>query len=294
MFSEIHKARWWEPAGDGRVKCLLCPRKCVIADGSLGYCAARRNDGGQLFSLSYGHPVALQIDPIEKKPLAHFLPGTRTFSIGALGCNLGCVFCQNHHLSRCQYQERVKYRYLPPSEIVELTKRHGCASMAFTYNEPGTFGEYVIDIAKLAKEAGLAAVLVSNAFMTLEAAKDVYPLIDAANIDIKGFSEDFYARMCKGSLKDVLKATEYYKSTGGHLELTYLVIPGENDSGEMIDAYLDWVKGSLGIETPLHFTAYHPDYMYDASPRTPMKTLLSIQAHTKSLGFPNVYLGNIC
>ncbi len=268
----------------------------MIPQGSYGVCAVRYNHGGELVSFSYGYPVAIQIDPIEKKPLRHFLPKTSTFSIGTLGCNLLCVFCQNHHLSRGAYQDRIVYRYFDPEQIAELAERHGCESVSFTYNEPAVFGEYAMDVANAAHARGLKTILVSNAFITREAAAEIYPLMDAANIDVKGFSEAYYKEMCGGSLKPVTDAVEFYKNEiGGHLELTYLVIPGKNDSDEMIDAYLDWVEQKLGIETPLHFTAYHPDYKYSGSPRTPLDLLHKIQHHAaKERRFPNIYLGNIC
>ena len=227
MQLKVHAAKWWEKEEDSKTRCLLCPRRCLIPDGGAGVCAVRLNRGGELVSQAYGYPVALQIDPIEKKPLRHFLPRTGTFSIGTLGCNLKCVFCQNHHLSRAAYQERLTYRYFEPRQIAELAKRHGCASLSFTYNEPTVFGEYVIDAANAAHEIGLKTVLVSNAYINREAAKEIYPLMDAANIDIKGFSEEYYREMCGGSLKPVTDAVEFYKNEiGGHVELTYLVIPG--------------------------------------------------------------------
>lgn len=296
MQLKVHAAKWWEKEEDSKTRCLLCPRRCLIPDGGAGVCAVRLNRGGELVSQAYGYPVALQIDPIEKKPLRHFLPRTGTFSIGTLGCNLKCVFCQNHHLSRAAYQERLTYRYFESCQIAELAKRHGCASLSFTYNEPTVFGEYVIDAANAAHEIGLKTVLVSNAYINREAAKEIYPLMDAANIDVKGFSEEYYREMCGGSLKPVTDAVEFYKNEiGGHVELTYLVIPGKNDADQMIDDYLDWVETKLGIDTPLHFTAYHPDYKYSASPRTPLELLYKIQNHALvDRKFPNVYLGNIC
>ena len=165
MQLKVHAAKWWEKEEDSKTRCLLCPRRCLIPDGGAGVCAVRLNRGGELVSQAYGYPVALQIDPIEKKPLRHFLPRTGTFSIGTLGCNLKCVFCQNHHLSRAAYQERLTYRYFEPRQIAELAKRHGCASLSFTYNEPTVFGEYVIDAANAAHEIGLKTVLVSNAYI---------------------------------------------------------------------------------------------------------------------------------
>ena len=235
MQLKVHAAKWWEKEEDSKTRCLLCPRRCLIPDGGAGVCAVRLNRGGELVSQAYGYPVALQIDPIEKKPLRHFLPRTGTFSIGTLGCNLKCVFCQNHHLSRAAYQERLTYRYFEPRQIAELAKRHGCASLSFTYNEPTVFGEYVINAANAAHEIGLKTVLVSNAYINREAAKEIYPLMDAANIDVKGFSEEYYREMCGGSLKPVTDAVEFYKNEiGGHVELTYLVIPGKNDADQMI------------------------------------------------------------
>ena len=296
MQLKVHAAKWWEKEEDSKTRCLLCPRRCLIPDGGAGVCAVRLNRGGELVSQAYGYPVALQIDPIEKKPLRHFLPRTGTFSIGTLGCNLKCVFCQNHHLSRAAYQERLTYRYFESRQIAELAKRHGCASLSFTYNEPTVFGEYVIDAANAAHEIGLKTVLVSNAYINREAAKEIYPLMDAANIDVKGFSEEYYREMCGGSLKPVTDAVEFYKNEiGGHVELTYLVIPGKNDADQMIVDYLDWVETKLGIDTPLLFTAYHPDYKYSASLRTPLELLYKIQNHALvDRKFPNVYLGNIC
>ncbi len=295
VLEAYRKADFQEALPEGNVRCTLCPRKCVIAPGKTGYCAVRRNDDGELYSLSYGRPVALQIDPIEKKPLRHFMPGTRTYSIGTLGCNLGCVFCQNHHLSRCAYNARYRYRKYEPEELVQVVLRHGCESISFTYNEPTVFLEYVIDVARCAHEAGLKTILVSNGFIAPEAAEVLYPHMDAANFDMKGFSEEFYHSMCGGaSLAPILEAYRIFKRCGGHAEYTNLVIPGKNDSKKMIDDFLDWTERYLGKETPIHFTAYHPDYRYAESPRTPYELIEGLQNYAKSRGFPNVYLGNIC
>lgn len=295
MQERNHEARFYEKLENGNVCCGVCPRRCTIVPGNAGYCAVRENTDGVLYSRSYGYPVALQIDPIEKKPLQHYMAGTRTFSIGAFGCNLGCVFCQNDHLSRGFYRKGIAYRYYEPVTLVELAVKHGCESVSFTYNEPSVWVEYAMDIAREAKAAGLGVVLVSNAYMELEVAKEFYPLIDAANVDVKGFSEDFYNEMCKATLAPLKATCEFYKNElDGELELTNLVIPGKNSSREMIDAYLDWVGEKLGIDTPLHFTAYHPAYKYDASPRTPRPMLDEIQEYAKNRGFRNVYLGNIC
>ena len=197
-------AKWWQPAENRSVHCTLCPRQCMIPEGKAGYCGIRKNESGTLVSLAYGLPTALQIDPIEKKPLRHFLPGSKTFSVGTFGCNLGCLFCQNSHLSRGAYG-RQDFRYIPPEELVKLTLQHKCESLTFTYNEPSIWAEYAVDCFRLAKDAGLKTVLVSNGFISREAAEELYPLTDAANIDVKAMSEEFYRSMCHASLQPVLE-----------------------------------------------------------------------------------------
>ena len=286
-------ARWWMPEEDSFVRCLLCPRQCRIAPGKRGFCGVRENVGGSLMSVAYGYPVAMQNDPIEKKPLYHFLPGTRIFSIGTFGCNLACRFCQNDSLSRGVPQDSMDLRFRQPSEIVDLALYQRCKSIAFTYNEPSIFSEYAVDIAKLAHLAGLKTVFVTNGFISPEAAKEIYPYIDAANIDMKCFSEDFYSDLCSASLQPVLQSIEYFRNTlGHHVELTNLVIPGKNDSPELIDAWLDWVEQKLGYDVPLHFSAYFPAYLFRI-PRTSPELLRSIGRHAQDRGFRHIHLGNI-
>lgn len=292
MTLQTHPAKWWVREKES-IRCFLCPRNCLLAEGKIGYCGARVNSGGELRTYSYGCPVAIQVDPIEKKPLYHFLPGTKVFSIGTFGCNLGCIFCQNYSLSRGKYLSGQDYRFFEPSEIVALAEQHRCESIAFTYNEPTIFAEYAMEIAALAHAKGLKTVFVSNGFTSLEPAKEIYSLIDAANIDVKGFSEEFYRTLCGGSLQPVLELVELIRKMGVHVELTNLVIPGKNDSDEMLDAYLDWVENKLGLETPLHFSAYHPDFQYNDSPPTPPELLRKIRAHAQARGFVHVHLGNI-
>ncbi len=291
----MHKAeaRWWSAAPAGDVLCGLCPRQCLVPDGGSGFCSARRNISGKLFSISYGRPVAIHVDPIEKKPLKKFLPGTSTFSIGCYGCNLSCLFCQNHHLSRGVYGDDETTEFVMPERMVEMALRQKCASVAFTYNEPTTWAEYMVDIAKIAKRSGLATVMVSNGYVSQTAAKDIFPSIDAANIDMKGFSEDFYSRLATASLQPVLDAMILYHSLGKHLEITNLVIPGENDSPEMIDGFLDWTAQNLSKKIPIHFTAYHPDYKFHSSPPTAPETLRKIKTIAEKRGFSNVFLGNV-
>lgn len=287
-------AKFYTRLPDGVVCCDLCPRHCVISPGGTGWCKVRCNEGGELISLAYGRPAAVAIDPIEKKPLMDFMPGTQTFSLGTFGCNLDCCFCQNSSLSRGVYNSRADWRVLAPHEVVSLAIANECPSISFTYNEPTVWIEYATEIAALARNAGLKTVLVTNGFIESAPAREFYPLIDAANIDVKGFSDEFYHTMCGGSLEPVKTACEIFKNeAGGHLELTNLIIPGKNDAPETVDAYLDWVEAKLGRETPLHFNAYFPAYHYRQSPRTPVSLLESIGKHAKKRGFTRVQLGNI-
>jgi pyruvate formate lyase activating enzyme len=288
-----HLARWWKDSDDLKVQCYLCPRACLIADGKIGFCGVRKNTAGKLYSLSYGIPVALNIDPIEKKPLSEFLPGTRTFSLGTFGCNLNCSFCQNASLARGSYSGDSCERYLSPENIIQLALKSDCRSVAFTYNEPTVFAEYAIDIAKLAHKKKLKTVLVSNGYITPRAAKDLYPHIDAANIDMKGFSEEFYSSMTDSQLKPILASIKTLYDLKKHLEITNLVIPGKNDSMELIDLWLDWVETNLDKQVPLHFSAFFPTHEYHLSPRTPKETLLRIKERAAERGFTAVYLGNI-
>ncbi|MGI5869938.1 MAG: AmmeMemoRadiSam system radical SAM enzyme [Kiritimatiellia bacterium] len=274
-------------------QCGLCPRGCRIPPGGVGACQVRRNEGGALVADSYGRPVALQIDPIEKKPLSAYLPETLTFSIGTFGCNLACAFCQNHHLSRQGGALQRAREFVEPETIVAMAKRTGCRSVAFTYNEPTTFIEYAIDIARLARAAGLGTVLVSNGFISAEARAALYPLIDAANIDVKGFSEAFYSLLCDGSLAPVLESCRYFKrEVGGHLEITNLLIPNRNDSPEMIQALLDWMADAVGLDTPLHFSAYRPMGGF-TEPPTPVATVRDAVEMASKAGFTRVATGNI-
>ena len=290
------KALFWKKKNDAfSVLCRLCPRQCTIGNGKRGFCNVRLNRDGILYSLVYGHPVALQVDPIEKKPFAEFMSGTKTFSIGTFGCNLNCLFCQNYHLSREIPSKNFgsQNRYFSPESIIDLSIKHGCSSVAFTYNEPTIWAEYAIDIAKLALQNGLAAVLVSNGYISKQAAEQFYPLIDAANIDMKGFSEIFYSEMTDAQLKPVLDSIKYLYSLKKHIELTNLVIPGKNDDEGMISLFLNWVEDNLDKDIPLHFSAYRPMYKYKESPCTSPETLYNIRSIATKRGFNHVYLGNI-
>ena len=288
---EAHPARWWHEAEGGSVVCDLCPRHCQIPEGRCGYCAVRENRHGILHTLTYGHPISVAIDPIEKKPLARFMPRTRTLSFGTYGCNLGCIFCQNDSLSRGHYGGDAG-DLITPEQIVEAARHHGCPSISYTYNEPTVFAEYVMEIATLARKAGLKNVLVSNGYIAPEAADELYPLMDAANIDLKGFSEEFYSHMCSASLQPVLDSLYRLYRLGVHLEITTLIIPGKNDSHEELVDWIHWVEANLDLSLPLHFTAYHPAYHCNIPPTSP-DSLYAIRDLALKAGCQNVFLGNI-
>jgi pyruvate formate lyase activating enzyme len=287
----LQTARWWQVTSANQVRCLLCPRRCVIDSGKFGFCAVRENRDGTLVSYTYGRPVSVNIDPIEKKPLANFMPGTKTFSFGTFGCNLNCVFCQNDSLSRGHYRPQDLVNYVPPDVVVQNALLYKADSISFTYNEPTVFAEYAVDVAKLAKSAGLPLVLVSNGYIEHLPASELYPLIDAANIDMKGFSESFYSRMTSSHLANILESIKYLYALGKHIEITTLIIPDENDSMEMIEEWLNWVENNLDKSVPLHFSAYHPAYKC-AIPATSSSTILELKKYADSRGFC-AYTGNI-
>jgi len=288
----MYEARWWRREDDGKILCTLCPRFCRMADGQAGFCFIRQNQGGQLISLGYGQPAALYADPIEKKPLNHFLPGTRILSMGTAGCNMGCKFCQNWDISKAK-ADQVRSVALPPERIPTLAATEDCASVAFTYNEPTIFAEYVIDVARECRRQGIATVMVTNGYITREALDEVYPWIDAANVDLKAFTEDFYRKITLSHLDPVLDGIVRMRELGTWVELTTLLIPGHNDGDEEIEALATWVHEHLGDEVPLHFTAFHPDYkMTDLGP-TPPATLFRARAIALGKGLRFVYCGNV-
>jgi pyruvate formate lyase activating enzyme len=291
--SELHEARWWEPEPGGRVHCYLCPRHCHIGEGQSGFCFIRANHGGKLFSLGYAHPAALQIDPIEKKPLSHFLPGTRVFSMGTAGCNMGCFFCQNWDISKSR-ADQVGSTYVPPEDVVELAIRYGCPSIAFTYNEPTIWGEYVIDICRAAHEKNIRTIMVSNGYVTREAFHDIYDHVDVANIDLKAFTENFYGRVTLTHLDPVLDTLQWLKNeTNVWFEITNLIIPTLNDAPVETQALAEWILKHLGPDVPLHFTAFHPDFKLRDKPATPAETIHAARRIALAAGLHYVYEGNI-
>jgi len=289
----LHEARWWEPMPGGRVHCYLCPRHCHIGPGQAGFCFIRVNQGGKLYSLGYASPAALQIDPIEKKPLNHFLPGTKVFSLGTAGCNMGCSFCQNWDISKSKH-DQVHSTHLPPQDVPLMAMQYGCPSIAFTYNEPTIWGEYVVDICRAAKQHGLNTVMVTNGYITREAFHDIYDHVDAANVDLKAFSEEFYGRITLTHLKPVLDTLQWLKNeTNVWFEITNLMIPTLNDDPQETRKLADWIVEHLGPDVPLHFTAFHPDFKLRDKPRTPPETLHRARAIARDAGLHYVYEGNI-
>jgi pyruvate formate lyase activating enzyme len=289
----LHEALWWEPEAGGRVHCYLCPRHCHIHSGQSGFCFIRINRDGKLYNLGYGAPAALQIDPIEKKPLNHFLPGTRVFSMGTAGCNMGCFFCQNWDISK-SHQDQVRSQHVPPEEVPLLALKYGCDSIAFTYNEPTIWGEYVIDICRAAKGYGLKTVMVTNGYITYEAFHDIYDQVDAANVDLKAFTEGFYGKITLTHLEPVLKTLEWLKNeTNVWFELTNLMIPTLNDDPAETQRLAEWVLQHLGPDVPLHFTAFHPDFKLRDKPATPPETLHRAREIALKAGLHFVYEGNI-
>ena len=286
------EARFWESMSDGKVQCNLCPHNCKINIGKRGICRVRKNEDGKLYSLIYGSCSSIADDPIEKKPLYHFYPGSIVLSLGSVGCTLRCDHCQNYGISRAAPEDMFLNELLP-EKAVELAKQHRCKGIAWTYNEPTIWHEYTYDSAKLAKKAGLYTVYVTNGYINKEPLGEIAPYLDAMNIDVKAFHNDFYKKICKASLEPVLKTCETAKSLDIHIEVTYLVIPGMNDSLDEIRKFCNWVIKKLGRETPVHFSRFHPDYKMIDVPPTPFDTLSKAYNIAKNEGVLYPYLGNV-
>jgi pyruvate formate lyase activating enzyme len=286
-------AKWWEPTDGEKILCTLCPRYCEIGEGQPGFCFIRQNFDGKLYSIGYGRPTGFAIDPIEKKPLNHFLPGSNILSFGTAGCNLGCKFCQNWSTSKAKLDD-LNSLEASPEDVVNLAKRYETPSIAYTYNDPTIFGEYVIDISKIAREEGIKSVMVTAGYIDKEARKDVYKYVDAANVDLKAFTENFYWKNTYSHLNDVLDTLTWLKNeTDVWIELTTLLIPDENDSSEEVKHECDWILANLGDSVPLHFTAFHPDFKMRDKDRTPEKTLTRSRKIAMESGIKYCYVGNI-
>jgi len=274
------------------VQCELCPKQCLIAPGQSGECRVRVNLDGKLLAVTYGHPCAVHVDPVEKKPLFHFLPGTGVFSIATVGCNLHCKNCQNWEISQ-EDPENVRAQPLPPEQIPGLAKQYGCLSIAYTYTEPTVYYEYTLDSCIGAHEAGLKNVLVTAGYINQEPLEKLYRHVDAANIDLKFMSDRLYREICGAALAPVQNTLVQAKALGVLVEVTNLVIPTLNDSDEDFGQLCRWMAENLGPETPLHFSRFHPQYRMRNLPPTPADTLDRAKAIAQAAGLHYVYIGNI-
>jgi pyruvate formate lyase activating enzyme len=287
------KAMLWEKLDEGKVHCYLCAHHCEIAKDHFGFCGVRKNIDGELNTYAYGSVIAAHVDPIEKKPLYHFLPGTYAFSIATMGCNFHCPFCQNWTIS--QKSERdggMEGQEMKPEEIVAEALRNDCRSISYTYTEPTIFFEYAYDTAKIAKEKGLYNNFVTNGYMTKEAIDEIRPYLDAANVDLKFFRDETYRKVCKGSLQPVLDSIRNMKKAGIWVEATTLVIPDQNDSDEELGDIAAFLA-ETGKEIPWHISRFHPDYKYTDSIPTPLETLEKAVEIGKKAGLKYIYLGNV-
>lgn len=289
---DLHEAKFYEPLAGERIRCTLCPRGCIVADKGRGYCRVRENRGGKYYSLVYGRPCATHLDPIEKKPFFHVYPGTKTYSIATVGCNFCCKFCQNWDISQAS-PEDVQVAFKGPEEIVLAAKKSGAHTIAYTYTEPVVFCEYMTDCAKEGKKEGIESVMVSNGFITAEALKSLFPVIKAIKIDLKSFSQSFYADVCEGQLQPVLETLKRLAGSGVWYEIVVLLIPSLNDSADEIKRMSAWIAQEVGVNVPLHFSRYHPMYKLRNIAPTPVDTLRRARQTAVDQGINFVYIGNV-
>lgn len=277
---------------DGRTECTVCPRYCKLKDGQAGFCSVRKNVGGEIVSTTYGINTGLAVDPIEKKPLYRFLPGTKTLSFGTLGCNMGCCFCQNWQITKVDNQSRLLEA--SAEQIAEIALTYGCESVSFTYNDPVIWLEYAIDTAKECHKRGLKTVAVTAGYINPEPRKALFEHIDAVNVDLKAFSADFYKKFCLAKMQPILDTIKYiHDETDCHMELTTLLIEGENDDPVQIKRECEWILQNLGDSVPLHFTAFFPTWKLKDKPRTSAQTVYKACEIAKEVGLRYVYTGNI-
>jgi pyruvate formate lyase activating enzyme len=286
------EASWYRKLNGKKVECQLCPQACTVADAERGTCGVRENRGGTYYTLVHGLACSVHVDPIEKKPLFHVLPGEQALSYATAGCNVECKFCQNWEISQFR-PEQVRSYYLPPEALVTAAQRTGAKLTAATYSEPVIFWEYVRDAARAAKSAGIRPTVVSNGYIQEKPLREVLPLLDAIKVDLKSFTEEFYQKQVRGKLAPVLEALEIIRETGVWLEIVDLLIPTLNDSAEEIRALATWVKERLGKDVPLHFTRFHPTYRLTNLPPTPVSTLERAWRVAREVGLDYVYLGNV-
>ncbi|MDF3009410.1 MAG: radical family protein [Burkholderiales bacterium] len=286
-------ARWWHRLPDGRVQCDLCPRDCRLHEGQRGLCFVRQREGDAMVLTTYGRSSGFCVDPVEKKPLNHFYPGTSILSFGTAGCNLACKFCQNWDISKSREMDRLQDE-ASPQAIADAAVRLACKSVAFTYNDPVIFAEYAMDIADACHEKGVQAVAVTAGYIHAEPRREFYAKMDAANVDLKAFTDDFYHRVCGGRLQPVLDTLVYLvKETNVWTEITTLLIPGKNDSDEEIHAECQWIRDNLGADVPLHFSAFHPDWRMTDVAATAPGTLTRAREIAQLAGLNYVYTGNV-
>ncbi len=288
----IVEAKFYQKLPSRKIKCNLCPRNCPVKDGERGHCGVRENRGGVFYSLVYSRVCAAHVDPIEKKPLFHYLPGTTAFSIATAGCNVNCKFCQNWSLSQSRPEE-VPAEYAPPLSVAELAQQYNCPTIAFTYSDPVVFAEYLMDTADAGHAAGIRSVVVSNGYIQQEALKSAYGKADAVKIDLKSFSESYYRRVVNGHLKPVLDTLVTLRTMDKWTEIVYLVLPALNDSDQELRGLAQWIKTNLGADVPLHFSQYHPEHLLKNLPVTPLSTLERAKAIADAEGLHYVYIGNI-
>ncbi len=289
------EAYLYEQLDDRRVRCFLCAHGCVISEGRRGICGVRQNESGVLKSLVYGRVVARNVDPIEKKPIFHLLPGSRSYSIATVGCNFSCRFCQNADIAQMpgDYQGKIVGTPVTPEEVVEDARRQGCRSIAYTYTEPTIFFEFALHTAQRARDAGLKNIFVTNGYMSAAALDMAAPCLDAANVDLKAFSEDFYKKQCGARLAPVKDTLRRMKALGVLVEITTLIIPGLNDDPDELGALAGFIVTELGPETPWHISRFHPTYKLIDRPSTPLTTLQQAGAIGQAAGLRYIYLGNV-
>jgi len=291
--TEEFPARWWHATADGRIQCDLCPRDCKLNDGQRGMCFVRQRVGDRMVLTTYGRSSGFCVDPIEKKPLNHFYPGSSVLSFGTAGCNLACKFCQNWDISKSREMDRLVDQ-ASPEAIARAAQRAGAASVAFTYNDPTIFTEYAMDTADACHALGIKTVAVTAGYIYPEPRRDLYAKIDAANVDLKAFTEEFYRKVTASQLEPVKDTLRYLvHETAVWTEITTLLIPGLNDSDAELTQLAEWVAGDLGLDVPVHFSAFHPDYKMMDLPRTPVATLRRARAIAMRAGLRYVYTGNV-
>lgn len=291
-FTELREAMFYERLDKDTIQCRLCPRNCVLKNGMRGFCRAREPRDGTHYTLVYANPTAIHVDPIEKKPLFHFLPGTSAFSIATAGCNFRCKYCQNWEISQSPPEDTTNY-YLPPEDAVKKAAQYGSLTIAYTYTEPSIFYEYMLDTAKLARQSAIKNIYHSNGSLNQKPLEELLPYLDGANIDLKGFSQEFYSEICEGYLDTVLNTIKTLKKNGVHVEITNLIIPSLNDNPAGIRKMCAWIREEVGKDTPLHFSRFYPTFKLRNLTPTPLETLEEARRVAIKEGLEYVYIGNV-